>query len=170
MVLGVIFFFFCVALGVIFFLCGAGCEPRAWCTPGCTLCSSCFPGCVGRDGSSSLPSQGHSGLDTGKVRHLAGALRPNLSKGNQTFGWQGHCFHICSFRRLCYYSTYCDLGCPLPSAKALSQAWPTSGDHRAVVVVGGLFLPLLRLGQAAGRMFLLRPPAQVGGGVGKHAV
>lgn len=117
---------------------------------------SCFPGSVGRDVVflSALPRSSWTGYRKGQA--LGGALLPSLSKGNQTFGWQGHYFHICSFRRLCCYSTHCDLGCPLPSAKALSLR---PGRHLVIMEPSGewvLFLPLQRLGQAAGVAFLHR--------------
>lgn len=83
-------------------------------------------------------------------------------KGNQAFGWQDHCFHICSFRILCCYSTYCDLDWPLPSAKApsprpgqhLATTEPAPASGQAAALTGaGLFLALMRLGQAAGWRF-----------------
>lgn len=87
---------------------------------------------------SALPRSSWAGYRKGQA--LGGALLPSLSKGNQTFGWQGHNFHICSFRRLCCYSTHCDLGRPLPSAKALS---PRPGQHLVIVEPSGEWGSLL---------------------------
>lgn len=112
---------------IFVFLCDAGCEARAWCIPRYAPCLSCFPGSAGRDVVflPALPRSFQAGYRKGQA--LGAAPAAKSFKGNQAFGWQGHRFHICSFRILCCYSTYRDLGCPLPSAKTrltgLTNIW-----------------------------------------------
>lgn len=112
--------------------------------------------------SSSLPSQGHSRLDTGKDRHLVQPLLPSLSKEIRHLAGRAIAFTsvLLGFSAVTQHTvTWAALSL---LQKPGSQAWLTSGGHRAHSCLwagcsthrcGSLFLPLVRLGQAAGWHF-----------------
>lgn len=112
--------------------------------------------------SSSLPSQGHSRLDTGKDRHLVQPLLPSLSKEIRHLAGRAMAFTsvLLGFSAVTQHTvTWADLSL---LQKPGSQAWLTSGDHRTCSCLwtgcsthrcGSLFLPLVRLGQAGGWHF-----------------
>lgn len=127
------------------------------CIPGSSPCVSCFLRSVGKGcGPPPCPPKVILGWRQERPGTSRGPAAKSF-KGNQAFGWQDHCSHICSFRSLCCYSTDCGLGCPLPSAKTMS---PRPGPHLALTEPSegyrAFFLLLERLGQAAGVAFLCR--------------
>lgn len=107
--------------------------------------------------SSSLPSQGHSRLDTGKDRHLVQPLLPSLSKEIRHLAGRAMAFTsvLLGFSAVTQHTaTWAALSL---LQKPGLQAWLTSGDHRTCSCLwadcsthrcGSLFLPLVRLGQA----------------------
>lgn len=97
--------------------------------------------------SSSLPSQGHPRLDTGKDRHLVQPLLPSLSKEIRHLVGRAIAFTsvLLGFSAVTQHSvTWAALSL---LQKPGSQAWLTSGDHRTrSVVTSGLAIALTGAG------------------------
>lgn len=106
----------------------------------CGLYEAPFEDLVGGTWPSSLPVRGSHWAGCREGQAASGAAQlPSFSKEIRAFGWQGSCFHICSFRILCCYSTHHDPNCPFPSPK---PRLPDLAEIGALGVMGASSLPL----------------------------
>lgn len=95
--------------------------------------------------SFSLLFSGSHQAGCGEGQAAAGVAQlPSFSKEIRTFGWQGSCFHICSFRILCSCLTHCDLAYPFPCPKSCPGGLAEAGAGRGGVM-GASPLPSGRL-------------------------
>lgn len=100
--------------------------------------------------SFSLLLSGSHQAGCGEGQAAAGVAQlPSFSKEIRTFGWQGSCFHICSFRILCSCSTPCDPAYPFPCPKSCPGGLAGAGAG-----AGGSWepAPCLLVGCATNRM------------------